>query len=153
MTLQAIMPGPSGQDVTAYKRSARQVRAGDYLPDYSAHAVTDAIEDPDETRAVWVTLEDGRDVKLTTRKVWLFRRYELADWQRDAVTAYRDARDARNALRETGAAITASAAGTAGASVGAYQLSDEEFSEAFPAPRLADFLKDAAAARREPERV
>lgn len=153
MSMSAEMPGPAGAYVTAYKRSARQIRAGDYLPDWEAHAVTDACEDPDESRAVWVTLEDGRDIRITVRKVWVYRTYELASWQRDAVNAYRDARDARNALRESGEAITASAAGTSGASVGAYQLSDEEFREAFPAPRLADFLRDAAAARREPERV
>jgi hypothetical protein len=151
MTLQATMPGPDGQEVTAYKRSARQVTAGDWLPDYAAHAVTDAVEDPDDGTH-WLTLEDGRDVHVTTRKVWIWRRYTLAGWQRDAVTAYRDARDARNALRESGDPIPAGAvAGTAGAHVGAYQLTDAEFASVYPAPRLADFLRDAAESRRAPE--
>lgn len=149
MSLSAIMPGPAGE-VTAYKRSVRQVHAGDWLPDYGAHAVTDACQDPDEMRAVWVTLEDGRDIKLTTRKVWLYRRYTLSPWQRDAVTAYRDARDAWQALRESGAPVPAgTVAGTAGAAVGCHQLSDDEFRTAYPAPRLADYLRAAADARRE----
>lgn len=153
MTMQQTMTGPDGVEVTAYKRSARQVTAGDYLPDYGAHAVTDATEDPDDG-AQWVTLDDGRDIRITTRRVWLYRRYTLAGWQRDAVAAYRDARDARNALRESGAPIPAGVvAGTAGAAIGAYQLSDAEFSAAYPAPRLADFLRDAAAARRAPEGI
>jgi hypothetical protein len=153
MTLQAIMPGPTGVDVTAYKRSARQVRAGDWLPELGAHAITDAIADPDDG-AQWVTLDDGRDVRLTTRKVWLWRRYELADWQRDAVTAYRDARDARAAMRESSQPIPAGViAGTAGAEISWCQLSDAEFAAAYPAPRLAEFLRDAADARRAPEEV
>jgi hypothetical protein len=59
--------------VTAYKRSVRQVAAGDWLPDYAAHAVTDAVEDPDDGTH-WLTLEDGRDVHVTIRKVWIWRR-------------------------------------------------------------------------------
>jgi hypothetical protein len=81
MTLQATMAGPDGQDVTAYKRSRAQVRAGDWLPELGAHAVTDAIADPDDG-AHWLTLDDGRDVRVTTRKVWIWRRYTLAGWQR-----------------------------------------------------------------------
>lgn len=153
MTMSQPMPGPDGREVTAYKRSARQVRAGDYLPDYGAHAVTDACEDP-EDGAQWVTLEDGRDIRVTVRKVWLVRRYELAGWQSDAVRAYRDARDARNALRESSAPIPAGAvAGTSGAPIGYCQLTDGEFAAVCPTPRLADYLRDAAAARREPEGV
>jgi hypothetical protein len=151
MTLQAIMPGADGADVTAYKRTARQIRAGDYLPDYGGHALTDAVTDPDDG-AVWITLDDGRDIRVTVRKVWMHRRYALADWQRDAVQAFRDAVHARNALRESGTIVAAGAvAGTAGADVACYQLSDEEFRMAYPAPRLAEFLRDAAAARRAPE--
>lgn len=152
MARQDMMPGPHGTPVSCYSRTARQVTAGDWLPDYGAHALTDAVTDPDDG-AVWFTLDDGRDIQHTRRKVWLHRRYELAGWQRDAVSAYRDARDARNALRESGQSITAGVAGTAGANVGAYQLSDAEFAEAYPAPRLADFLRDAADARRAPEGV
>jgi hypothetical protein len=63
------------------------------VPEHGAHALTDAVEDPDDG-AQWLTLDDGRDVQLTTRKAWVHRRYTLAGWQRDAVAAYRDARDA-----------------------------------------------------------
>jgi hypothetical protein len=151
MTLQATMAGPDGPDVTAYKRSRAQVRAGDWLPELGAHAVTDAIADPDDG-SHWLTLDDGRDVRVTTRKVWIWRRYTLAGWQADAVAAYRDARDARHALRESGAPIPAGVvAGTAGAEIGCYQLSDAEFNAAYPPPRLADFLRDAAESRRAPE--
>jgi hypothetical protein len=151
MTMQAIMPGPDGP-VTAYKRSSRQVTAGDWLPDYGAHAVTDAAEDPDDG-AQWVTLEDGRDIRLTTRKVWLYRRYTLASWQRDAVAAYRDARDAREAMRESSAPAPTSVPGIAGSSAAWCQLEPSAFAAAYPAPRLADFLRDAAAARRAPKGV
>ena len=153
MSASQLMPGPTGEDVRAYRRGVRQIHAGDYLPDYGAHAIGDAVEDPDDG-SHWLTLEDGRDIRLTVRKVWLFRRYELAGWQRDAVTAYRDARDARQALRESGAIVPAGAvAGTAGADIACYQLTDSEFAAAYPAPRLADFLRDAADARRAPEEV
>lgn len=146
------MPGPTGRDVTAYKRSARQVTAGDYLPEYGAHAITDAMPDPDG--GVWVTLEDGRDIRITVRKVWLYRTYALADWQRDAVRAYRDARDARYALRESGAPVPAGiVAGAGSASVAYFQLSDDDFRRVCPAPRLSDFLRAAADARRAPECV
>jgi hypothetical protein len=110
-----MMPGPDGSPVRAYRRTCRQIRAGDWLPEHGAHALTDPVEDPDDG-AQWLTLDDGRDVHVTTRKAWVHRRYTLAGWQRDAVAAYRDARDARNALRESGAPIPAGAvAGTAGA--------------------------------------
>lgn len=151
MARDEMMPGPDGSPVRAYRRTCRQIRAGDWLPEHGAHALTDAVEDPDDG-SVWITLDDGRDLHLTTRKAWVHRRYTLAGWQRDAVAAYRDARDARNALRESGAPIPAGVvAGTAGAAVGCYQLSDEEFTAAYPPPRLADFLRDAAESRRAPE--
>jgi hypothetical protein len=148
MSVPQPMPGPDGVPVSCYSRSARQVRAGDWLPDYGGHATTDAVEDPDDG-SIWWTLDDGRDIRHTRRKVWLHRRYSLTGWQRDAVSCYRDARDARTALRESSASVTADIAGTAGANVGAYQLSDAEFAAAYPAPRLADFLRDAAGARRK----
>lgn len=151
MALQATMTGPDGTEVTAYKRSTRQVTAGDYLPEHGAHAVTDAVSDPDDG-AVWLTLDDGRDLRIRTRKVWIHRRYELSGWQRDAVREYRDARDARNALRESGAPVPAgTVAGAGGAPVSCYQLTDAEFNAAYPAPRLADYLRAAAESRREPE--
>lgn len=149
MAQQQMMTGPNGTEVRCYSRSARQVTAGDWLPDYAGHAVSDAVADPDDS-SVWWTMDDGRDIRHTRRKVWLHRRYELADWQRDAVRTYRDARDARNALRESFTPVPAGAvAGTSGAAIGYYQLSDAEFASVHPAPRLADFLRDAATARRE----
>jgi hypothetical protein len=39
-----MMPGPDGHPSRAYRRSARQIRAGDYLPELGAHALTDAVE-------------------------------------------------------------------------------------------------------------
>jgi hypothetical protein len=151
VTMQATMPGPHGP-VTAYKRTVRQVRAGDWLPDYAAHALTDAVEDPDG--GVWLTLEDGHDERVTVRKVWLYRRYRLAGWQRDAVAAYRDARDARYALRESGTIVPAGVvAGTSGGDIACYQLSDAEFATAYPPVRLADFLREYADANRTPEEV
>lgn len=114
--------------------------------------MTDAVEDPDG--GVWLTLDDGRDIHVTVRKVWVHRRYQLAGWQRDAVAAYRDARDARNALRESGTIVAAGiVAGTSGADVACYQLSDAEFATAYPAPRLAEFLREYADANRTPEEV
>lgn len=149
MARDEMMPGPDGSPVRAFRRGVRQIRAGDYLPEHGAHALTDAVEDPDDA-SVWLTLDNGQDVQLTTRKAWIHRRYALDGWQRDAVTAYRDARHAWEALRESGDPIPAGVvAGTAGANVGAYQLTDEEFARAYPAPRFADFLRDAAGARRE----
>lgn len=127
--------------------------SGDYLPDYGAHAIGDALEDPDDG-SVWVTLETGQDVRVTTRKVWVHRRYAAPDWMRDALDAYRAARDAREALRESSAPIPAGAvAGAAGSLAAWCQLEPEDFSAAYPAPRLADFIRETCAARREPERV
>jgi hypothetical protein len=143
------MTGPDGLEVTCYRRSARQVRTGDYLPDYGAHAVADALDDPDDG-AVWVTLETGQDVRVTTRKVWLFRRYAAPAWMSDALEAYRAARDAREATRESAAPIPAGVvAGAAGSLASWCQLERADFDAAYPAPRLADFIREAAAARRE----
>lgn len=72
-------------------------------------------------------------------------------WWRDLVTAtYRDALDARAALRESGHQVPTSVAGTAGAQVGYYQLTDEEFERAHPTPRFRDFLVAFAQGQREP---
>lgn len=148
VSVSAVMPGPTGADVTCYKRSARQVQAGDWLPDYGAHTVGPAVEDPDDS-AQWLTLDDGRDIRVVTRKVWLFRRYAAPEWMGDALAAYRSARDAREALRESSQPIPAGAvAGAAGSSAAWCQLEPEDFTAAYPAPRLADYIRDAAAARR-----
>jgi hypothetical protein len=149
MTLQAIMPGPDGVDVTCYKRSRRQVTTGDYLHDYGAHAVSDAVDDPDDGSS-WVTLDDGRDIRLTVRKVWLFRRYAAPAWMTEALETYRAARDAREALRESSEPVPPGlVAGAANSGVAWCQLETADFNAAYPAPRLADFIRDAAAARRE----
>jgi hypothetical protein len=39
--------------------------------------------------------------------------------------------------------------GAAGSAAAYCQLEDDDFASAVPAPRLADFVRDAAAARRE----
>lgn len=149
MTQEAMMPGPDGVPVKCYKRSARQVTTGDYLPDHGAHVIVPAVEDPDDG-AIWVTLDNGQDIRITVRRVWLYRRYAAPAWMQDACSAYRDARDARDAARESSAPIPAGAvAGAAGSSVGWCQLEPADFNAAWPAPRLADFIREAAAARRE----
>lgn len=149
MAVSQLMTGPDGPEVTAYRRSVRQVTTGDYLPDYGAHAVAAAVEDPDDG-AHWVTLDTGQDVRVTTRKVWVYRRYSQPDWMRDALDAYRAARDAREAIRESSAPIPAGAvAGAAGSLAGWCQLEPADFTAAYPAPRLADYIREAAAARRE----
>lgn len=144
-----MMPGPDGRPVKCYRRSARQVTTGDYLPEHGAHVVAPAVEDPDDG-AQWVTLDDGRDIRLTTRKVWLHRTYDAPAWMSEALTAYRSARDARDAMRESSQPIPAGAvAGAAGSSAAWCQLEADDFARAYPAPRLADFIREAAAARRE----
>lgn len=148
MARDAALAGPHGSPVRAFRRLTRQVRAGDWLPDYGAHAIADALEDPDDG-SHWLTLDDGRDLRVTARKVWLHRRYALAGWQREAVAAYRDARDAREAVRESGDACPAGVAGTAGSSAAWCQLSAAEFATAYPPPRLADFLREYADANRD----
>lgn len=149
MTMTDVMPGPDGAGVTVYKRSARQVVAGDWLPDHGAYAAGDALTDPDDG-SVWVTLDDGRDIRVTTRKVWLHRTYTAPPWMTTALDAYRAARDARNATRESTDPIPAGVvAGAAGSLASWCQLEDDDFRVAYPAPRLADFIRDAAAAMRE----
>lgn len=149
MAQQAMMTGPDGAEVSCYRRGARNVAPGDWLPEHGAHVTADPVTDPDDG-GVWLTLEDGRDVRCTPRgKVWLWRRYAAPVWMADAVDAYRGARDAREALRESGALAPTSVAGAAGSSVACHQLERDDFNAAFPAPRLADFIRDAAAARRE----
>lgn len=153
MSMSQPMPGPDGHDVTAYRRSVRQIAAGDFLPDFRAHAIAPAVPDPDDG-SHWLTLETGQDVRITTRKVWVVRTYAAPAWMAEALTAYRAARDARAAARESGAPAPAyAAAGTAGAGIAWNQLTDEEMAAVWPHPRLADFIREAAAAYRRPEEV
>lgn len=64
---------------------------------------------------------------------------------------YWAARDAVLALRESGTVVSSSlAAGAAGATVTAGALEDDEFREAFPLPRLKDWIQDRAAEWRGP---
>lgn len=65
------------------------------------------------------------------------------------VRNFHDARDARDALRESGLDVGSTVAGTAGSNVAAYQLSDEEFAEAFPPLLFKDWL--VSYAERPPE--
>lgn len=141
-----MMPGPDGHDVKCHRRAARNTRAGDWLPEHGARAVGDPLTDP-ETARIWLTLDTGADVEFTPRgKVWLYREYDAPAWMADAVTAYRAARDAREALRESGAPVPTSVAGSAGSGVACYQLERADFDRAYPAPRLADFIREAARA-------
>lgn len=73
-------------------------------------------------------------------------------WWRDLVTAtYRDARDARDALRESGAAASGRVAGTAHSLASWSQLSDQEFAEAVPPVRFQDVLTGLSGGALEPE--
>lgn len=145
------MPGPDGVPARCYRRTVRQVRAGDYLPDHGGHVIAAPVADPDDG-SVWVALDTGTDVQLTGRKVWILRKYDAPAWMADALEAYRCARDARDATRESGAPIPAGAvAGAAGSAVAWCQLEPDDFRRAYPAPRLADFIREAAHAARRPE--
>lgn len=148
MSAPAMMPGPDGLEVRAYRRGVRQLAAGDYLPEHGSHVVGPGIQDPDTGR-FWVTLDTGDDVEIRTRKVWVYRRYAAPEWMRDALAAYRSARDARDAVRESGAPAPSSVPGIAGSLASWSQLEPEDFARAYPAPRLADFIRDAAAAYRD----
>lgn len=159
MAADAMMPGPYGAVVRCFRRSARQVRRGDWLPEYGRYALTDAVTDADGRHYVtlsdapddWSRLTDDDVVMFTRRgKVWLYREYAAPGWMADAVDAYRSARDAREALRESGQLVPTSVPGVNGSGVVMYQLERADFDAAVPAPRLADFIRDAAAARREP---
>jgi hypothetical protein len=70
---------------------------------------------------------------------------------RRIVEEYRDARFAWEALRESGLDVGGSVAGTAGSNAGAYQLSDEEFAEAYPPPTFPQWLKGRAGANQDPD--
>lgn len=139
MTASQMMTGPeaSGAVVKCWRRGAANIQAGDWLPEYGAHVLTAPIEDPTSNReAWWVTLSDGRDVSFTRRgKVWLYRQYAASPWVAQATEEYRDARLAWERDRENVAL--------------GYATEMREYGQERPAPRLADFLRQAAAARRE----
>jgi hypothetical protein len=151
MSAADMMPGASGQLVKCYRRRAANVQSGDWLPEHGAHVVGPAVEDPDDGYW-WVTLDSGQDVRFTPRgKVWLHRTYAAPEWMAQALDAYRHARFAWEALRESGAVVPASlaGAGAAGTQVSAYQLEERDFRAAYPPPRLAEFIREAAAAWKE----
>lgn len=66
----------------------------------------------------------------------------------DLVQSYRDARDARDALRESDTAVPA--AWSAGGAVSAYQLEAAEFDQAYPAVTFREWLLDHAGRNEEP---
>lgn len=147
MTATEMMTGPDGTDVKCYRRTVRQVRPGDYLPEHGATVTADPLEDPDG--GVWLALDNGADVLVKTRRVWLHREYTAPEWMSSALEDYRAARDAREATRESSAPVPAGlVAGAAGSLAAWCQLEAEDFAAAYPAPRLADFIREAAAARR-----
>lgn len=65
------------------------------------------------------------------------------------VESYRDARDARDALRESGTFVPA--AYSYGSSIAAYQLEREDFDAAFPSVTFKSWLVDHAGRNAEPE--
>jgi hypothetical protein len=146
-----MMRGPeqSGAVVKCFKRGARNVVAGDWLPEHDATVIV-APYVADDGR-VWVSLDNGSDLDFTPRgKVWLYRRYSAPAWMAAAVEDYRHARHAWEALRESSDPIPAGAvAGASGSGVAWCQLEDSDFRAAMPAPRLADHIRAAAAARRD----
>lgn len=139
---------PDGETVTAWRRSAWQIRAGDYLPDYGAGALAASVYDEDSRRHL-VALDDGRDVELTRRaKVWLVRDYQGASWLSAAGAAYREAVAAREAMRESGEILApTSVPGAAGAAVAMCQLEREAFDEHVPAPVWSEYVREYAPRR------
>lgn len=147
MAQDQMMMSPAGDMVRCFRRRVANVQSGDWFPEHGAHVVGGPVVDPDDG-SQWVALDDGTEVRFTARaKVWLWRRYTAPEWMTDAVDAYRAARDARDAVRESSAPAPTSVAGASG--VAWCQLEADDFTAAYPAPRLADFIRDAAAARRD----
>ena len=58
----------------------------------------------------------------------------------EVLERYQAARDAWEALRESGESFGGSIAGAGGSNAGYYQLSDEEFRQLHPMPQFKDFL-------------
>jgi hypothetical protein len=65
------------------------------------------------------------------------------------VESYRDARDAREALRESGSSV--GAAHSYGSDVAAYQLEPDDFAAAYPPVTFRDWLVGNAGRNRHPE--
>lgn len=74
-------------------------------------------------------------------------------WWRELVTAtYQDARHAWEARRHSDQPAW-SAAGAAHSGVACHQLSDEEFAQLYPPPRLQDFLTGLSQGRIAPDHL
>ena len=144
-----IMPGPDGVPVKCYRRRAANILPGDYLPEHGAHVVTEPLTDPDDG-AYWVALDDGREIRFTARgKAWLFRTYAAPAWLLEARDAWRAAyddgwhvRSLANLRRRRCPALPIAASRV-------ISSSGTDYRRAFPAPRLADFVRETCDARRE----
>ena len=62
----------------------------------------------------------------------------------DAIDAYRAARVAWELRRESSEVVPSSVPGVAGSDIACYQLDDETYKAAYPAPRFKDFLVQMA---------
>lgn len=98
----------------------------------------------------------GEDPAVTTWRIALAPRprYRVGrHWWRELVTgAYRDARDAWEARRESGAPAWG-AAGAAHSGAACHQLTDAEYAALYPPPTLRDFLTGMSTGALAPERV
>lgn len=65
------------------------------------------------------------------------------------IDEYRAARDGRESLRESGAAVPSSVAGASHSELGYYQLSDDEFDEHVPRVTFREWLIEWGNSRRE----
>lgn len=97
----------------------------------------------------------GEDPAVLTWRVALAPRPRIEPvgrhWWRDlAVSVYRDAKDARDALRQSGQDSGGRAAGTAHSGVCYAQLSDDEFSSLNPPVTFRDVLQGLSGGRIEP---
>lgn len=131
------------------------LHTGDTLGDGS-RVVCPPVTDP-ETGEVWVTTDQAGVHQDTAYPAGVplpgvTRAPRTAPaWVAEASAEYRSARDAWEAMRESGAIVPTSVPGTAGGQCAMYQLSPAEYAEHVPAPRYTDFLVEYAARLREPE--
>ena len=94
------------------------------------------MSDP-ETGEVWVTLDTGADVAFPADgMVRVVRKRQAPEWIRKCASEYRDARIAWERDRENVAC--------------GYATEMREYGESVRAPRYADFVRQAAAAMRQP---